>query len=237
MNRRMLVSALCAGVAGAVCLHFYLARLEDELAGGAPRRIVVVTRDMALGETLTRSALSLREQPERYVEDRHVLASDLDRVVGARLTGVLHSGSALLWSDLDVMQDGRTLAGLVRAGMRAYTLGASDTSFDGLLRPGDRADVLFTAVGGAEAAVVLENVLVLTVGGDLGEQRASEAKHARSAHVTVSVTSEQAALLSRYQQRGSLRLLLRNPQDLMVTQAAVGPRATGEGAAEVRSAR
>jgi Flp pilus assembly protein CpaB len=237
MNRRMWVSALCAGVAGALCLHFYLARLEDELAGGAPQRIVVITRDLALGETLTRSALSLRVQPERYVEERHVQASDMDRVVGARLTGVLHSGSALLWSDLDVMQDGRTLAGLVRAGMRAYTLGTSDTSFDGLLRPGDRADVLFTAAEGADALVVLENVLILTVGGDLGDEQTREVKHVRGAHVTVSVTSEQAALLSRYQQRGSLRLLLRNPQDLLVMQRAPAPSVADESAAEVRRGR
>ncbi len=223
MNRRMLVTAVATGLTGALCLHLYLSGLERELAGGAPQPIVVVTRDIALGETLTRGALALRELPERYVEERHVLGSDLERALGARVTGVLHGGSALLWSDLDVMQEGRTLSGLVRPGMRAYALSEADTSFDGLLRPGDRVDVLWTALEGGEASVVMENVLVLTVGGDLGDDVGKNLKRARSQRVTVSVSAEQAAALSRHQQRGRLRLLLRNPEDLIVRESTREP--------------
>ena len=237
MNRRILFSALGAGVAGALCLHLYLARLEAELVGGAPQRIVVTTRDMALGETVTRGALSVRDLPERYVEERHVLATDLERVLGARLSGVLHTGSALLWSDLDVMQEGRTLAGLVRSGMRAYTLSETDTSFDGLLRPGDRVDVLWTASDSADASVILENALVLTVGADLGDPQVREAKRVRGGRVTVSVTGEQAARLSRHQQRGRLRLLLRNPQDLLLVEGPAGKAALPSSGEEGRRVR
>ena len=189
MNRRMWITAAATGLTGALCLHLYLSGLEQELAGGAPQQVVVVTRDVALGETLTRGALALRDLPERYVEERHVLGADLERALGARVTGVLHSGSALLWSDLDVMQEGRTLSGLVRPGMRAYALSDADTSFDGLLRPGDRVDVLWTAAEGAEASVVMENVLVLTVGSNLGDDQAKAVKRSRSERVTVSVSA------------------------------------------------
>jgi pilus assembly protein CpaB len=225
MNRRMFVAAAAAGLTGALSLHLYLASLEQALAGGAPQRVVVLTRDVALGETLTRGALSLRDLPERYVEDRHVLGADLERALGARVTGALHGGATLLWSDLDVMQEGRTLAGLVRPGMRAYALSEVDTSFDGLLRPGDRVDVLWTAAEGLEATVIMQNLLVLTVGNDLGDEHARELKRTRSERVTLSVTGEQAAALSSHQRRGRLRLLLRNPQDLIVLESTRAPSA------------
>ena len=75
MNRRMWITAAATGLTGALCLHLYLSGLEQELAGGAPQQVVVVTRDVALGETLTRGALALRDLPERYVEERHVLGA------------------------------------------------------------------------------------------------------------------------------------------------------------------
>jgi pilus assembly protein CpaB len=229
MNRRMVVAAVGSSVAGALCLHLYLARFEHEAVGGAPESVVVVTRDIALGEVVTQGALALRDLPQRYVEERHVAAADLERVLGARLTTELHGGSTLLWSDLDVMQEGRSLAGLVRAGMRAYALPEADVSFDGLLRPGDRVDVLWTAAEGGEASVVLESALVLTVGANLGSDGEGEVRRARAGRVTLSVTSEQAAGLSRYQQRGRLKLLLRNPQDLVVLEAAAKAPAPAQG--------
>jgi pilus assembly protein CpaB len=222
MNRRMVVAAVGSSVAGALCLHLYLARFEHEAVGGAPESVVVVTRDIALGEVVTQGALALRDLPQRYVEERHVAAADLERVLGARLTTELHGGSTLLWSDLDVMQEGRSLAGLVR-------LPEADVSFDGLLRPGDRVDVLWTAAEGGEASVVLESALVLTVGANLGSDGEGEVRRARAGRVTLSVTSEQAAGLSRYQQRGRLKLLLRNPQDLVVLEAAAKAPAPAQG--------
>jgi pilus assembly protein CpaB len=180
----------------------------------------MVTRDLALGELVTRSVLDVKELPEAFVEARHIMAEDLERVVGTRVTSSVESGSSLLWTDLDTMQDGRTLSGLVRVGMRAYALPERDVTFDGLLRPGDRVDVLFTPTGFAaadkklEATTLLTSVLVLTVGRDLGEAD-KKAKEVRSGHVTLSVTPAQAELLAQREGTGRFRLSLRNPQDVV----------------------
>jgi len=222
MGRKIMGAAALAAMVGAVSFHFYLQRFEAEVAGGEPRAVLMAVRDLALGEVLTRSVLDVKEVPERYVEERHIDGNDLERVLGARVTSAVQGGGALLWSDLDTMQDGRTLSGLVRVGLRGYALSERDASFDGLLRPGDRVDVVFTAAeeGRAETSTLLTNVLVLTVGADLG-QEGGAALHEGGGRVTLSVTPEQAQVLAQHEGRGRLRLTLRNPQDALVPKPAV----------------
>ncbi len=219
MAQKAIVTASIAAAIGAGALHLYLARFESEATGGAPQAVVMVARDLALGEVITEGALSLHALPEQYVEERHIAGSDIARVIGTRATVAVRSGASLLWSDLDVMQAGRTLSSLVRTGMRAFSLPDGAASFDGLLRPGDRVDVLFT-VRDDDAALatrtLLQNVLVLTVGGDLGAPAAEADKGRRESHgVTLSVTPAQAQELAFTEGRGRLRLSLRNPEDLV----------------------
>jgi pilus assembly protein CpaB len=225
-NTKATLGAIGCALLGAGALHVYLGRYEQEVAGGAPQAVVVSTRDLELGEVLSRASLDFRDLPERYIEERHIAAEDLERVIGTRVTGAVRSGATLLWTDLDVAQEGRTLSGLVQSGMRAFTLPEGEVSFDGLLRPGDRADVLFTRAD-ADTITLLQNVLVLTVGSDLGaDVEPSTAHSASSGRVTLSVTLEQAQRLAQSEGRGALRLALRNPQDLVLADV---PLPTGEG--------
>ena len=223
MSRKTMVAAASLAAVGAAAFHFYLRRFEAEMAGGAPQAILVATQDLALGEVITRAALDVKEVPESYVEDRHIAGDDLERVLGARVTSSVHSGGALFWTDLDTMQDGRTLSGLVRVGMRAYALHERDASFNGLLRPGDRVDVVFTpAENRSDATTLLTNVLVLTVGADLGQEGVELAREA-GGRVTLSITPEQATVLAQREGTGKIRLTLRNPHDAVVPKPAALP--------------
>ncbi len=223
MSRQAKGAAAVAAIAGALSFHFYLRRFELEMAGGIPRAVVMATQDLALGEVITRGALDVKELPESYVEERHISGDDLERVLGARVTSAIQGGGALLWSDLDTMQDGRTLSGLVRVGMRGYALNQRDANFDGLLRPGDRVDVVFTPAEEMKAAsILLSNVLVLTVGGDLG-QDGTEVMREAGGRITLSVTPEQATALAAHEREGRLRLTLRNPQDALVPKPSLEP--------------
>lgn len=231
MVRKQMWTACAAAGIGALSLHAYLARFEAEAAGGPPQRIVSLTRDLSPGEVVTQSALGERDLPEQYLEERHVAAADRERVMGLRATTLLRAGSSLLWTDLDVMQEGRSLSSLVSSGMRAFSVRDGASGFDGLLRPGDRVDVLFTARQEAQShtQTLLENVLVLTVGGDLGRAgaRATAESRVDGRSVTLSVSPEQAELLSQAEERGRLRLSLRNPEDL-VTQSRPQRQAVAE---------
>jgi pilus assembly protein CpaB len=221
MTRKGPLAALLAVLLAAGALYLYLRRQELTFGGSAARSLVVVTRDVALGELISRSALDFRDLPERYVEERHIDAHDLERVVGTRSSTAVPGGSALLWSDLDLSIERRSLSSLVRAGKRAFTLPERDVSFDGLLCPGDRVDVLFTQAT-SDTRTLLQNVLVLTVGddlGDLGEPRPLPGR--RSGRVTLSVGLEQAERLAACEGRGTLRLALRNPQDLALVERSL----------------
>ncbi|MEY4511668.1 MAG: hypothetical protein RLZZ450_3790 [Pseudomonadota bacterium] len=208
---RTALAALAVALLAVTSLHPQLTRRARELIEGPSRSVVVLARDLALGAPISRAALDFRELPERYLEERHIEAHDLERVLGARAATTVPTGSALLWSDLDQAPEARTLAGLVRSGKRAFTLPGTDVGFSGLLRPGDRVDVLFTRAEGG-SLTLLQNVLVLTVGSDQGA--AASARVQPSERVTLSVDLEQAQLLAASEGRGVLRLALRNPLDL-----------------------
>jgi len=218
MIERTMLTAGVAAALGAICLHLYLARFEAEAVGGPPQALVALTRDISPGEVITRASLTLRAIPERYVEERHIAGSELERIVGARASTLLRGGSNLLWTDLDVMEAGRSLSSLVRTGMRAFSMPGGAASFDGLLRPGDRVDVLLTLSDEQpiRTATLLQNLLVLTVGSDLGSAEDAHGSTPRAGEgATLSVTPAQAEVLAKAEGQGRLRLSLRNPQDLV----------------------
>jgi Flp pilus assembly protein CpaB len=151
-------------------------------------------------------------------------------VLGAQLAVGARANETLLWSDLtSVRPELRKLSSLVPHGSRAMTLQARGSSFDALLTPGDRVDVLRQGAGGS-TEVVLQDVVVLAVGDDLGgpETRAVHARgSARGASVTVSVTLEQSRVLAQAEALGTLRLVMRNPDDIGLGASSAAPRAGG----------
>lgn len=223
MKRKAIWVALLCAVIGVAALNVYLTRYPLDIAGGVGKPILVATRDLAPGEPISRAALDFRDLPARYLEERHISGDELERVLGTRVSGAVRSGSAVLWTDLDVSLERRTLSGLVKAGMRAFSLSERDVNFDGLLRPGDRADILFTAADAQSVTptvVLVQNALVLTVGADLGSELEHVGKRPGPAErVTLSVTLEQAQRLAQCEGRGALRLALRNPYDLVLADA------------------
>jgi pilus assembly protein CpaB len=108
--------------------------------------------------------------------------------------------------------------------MRAVTIPVdSSSSFGGLVRPGDRVDVLFSARENAVGKLValLQNVLILAVGQNLGAAAGPQGGSPPSSHsnqVTLSVTLEQAQILAYAKERGQLTLTLRNPDDIVITK-------------------
>jgi Flp pilus assembly protein CpaB len=115
--------------------------------------------------------------------------------------------------------DSERFSGLIRDGMRAYTiLTPSESSLvAGLVEPGDKVDILFTdqtdkvLTGGASTTPLMQNVEVLAMGRIVDPDASREAKRMRS--VTLLVTLDMAQMLALAQEMGTLHLVLRSESD------------------------
>jgi len=226
MNRRLQVLLSLAAATGAMALgHFYLTRLERDVAGGAKVSVLVASEDVPMGSVLSEKSVALRELPQAYLESRHIRASEAKRVLGVRVTGGIKANEAVMWSDLAELQGpARTLSSLVQKGMRAVSIQGRSSDFDGLLRPGDRVDVLFTAGSKGEepgsTVTLIQNVLVLSVGGSVDRtEEAPQNVFSFGGSVTLGATVEQARIVTNAKERGRLTLTLRNSNDITLVEA------------------
>jgi Flp pilus assembly protein CpaB len=223
MRKKAFVMAIISMLLGAGCLELYLRAFEARVSGGTKATLLVTTEDLVAGDELTRSRLGTRELPEAYLEARQVRASDIDRVLGTKLAFDHRAGDVLLWSDVAGMTARRrSLSSLVGEGMRAFTLRPQDGSFAGLLEPGDRVDVVAPR-GALEQRPLVENAVVLAVGQrtDTRAHRATEDQDdARDdeREVTLRVTPDQGRTLAAAVEHQSLRLLLRDPDDVLTAR-------------------
>ncbi|HKY34636.1 MAG TPA: Flp pilus assembly protein CpaB [Polyangiaceae bacterium] len=233
--KRIFVIATAAAALGAALLgHLYLDRLEAEVSGGPRLGVLVAVADVPVGAVLSEKQLAVRDIPRAYIETRHIRAGDASKVLGTRVAGGLKAGEALLWSDLEKFQNqARVLSGLVQQGSRAIAIDNRSADFQGLLRPGDRVDVLLTTGGkedGGATITLLQNLLVLSVGGSMvrpdDDGGSSQKVMSRGGSVTLSATVEQAQLLTQAQQRGRLTLTLRNAGDITLVEGL--PETTGK---------
>ncbi|MDD9945738.1 MAG: Flp pilus assembly protein CpaB [Myxococcales bacterium] len=218
--KAFLISLLLA-VASGGSLLFYTQRFEAETSGGPKSGVLIATRDIGMGARLDRGMLGVRQVPQAYLEPRHIAVEELESVLGARMSMSVNAGESVLWSDLASMQNTRRdLSGLIEPGMRALAIHTGDTGqFAGLLRPGDRVDVVYSSGGSMsnpnKTVTLLQNVLVLAVGSDTG---GSSKTRSRSRAVSVSVSPEQAQAIIHARMSGKLDVALRNPDDTLVLE-------------------
>jgi pilus assembly protein CpaB len=220
MNKRALIIALACAVVGVVLLQLYIQRFEEEVSGGDPVAVLIVRKDTPAGSVLTNAHVQPYLIPEQYISPRHIRGSDLKSVLGTRVSSMVKANEPLLWTDIAQMRQDRSLADLVQAGMVGVEVRAS--TFEGLLGPGDRVDVVFVSHKGevmtplgeaAKAVILLQSALVLSVKGKIQRDLAATAGGSGGA-VTLLLTPEQAQLALVSQEHGKLALVLRNSDDV-----------------------
>lgn len=210
MNKPAFIIATVATVIGAAAGHLYMAQVEHEAAGGGKIPVLIATADLKPGSVLTEAQLGVREIPQAYVGGRNINSRDAKRIVGIRLSTQIKANEPILWSDVAALgSDARDLSSSIQDGRRAYSLTGQPT-FDGLLRPGDRVDLMFIQSDGARARILLQDVLVLAIGGQMDGSKGMRA----GSGVTISVDTREAQLIATAERAGTLRLILRNPNDV-----------------------
>lgn len=220
-RRAPFAAALISALLGSALLGVYVRRLEREVSGGEPVALLALRQDLVAGSRLRQEHLIPHNVPETYVESRQVRVSEMPKVLGVKTAIALDANQTLSWTDLvSTTRNDHLLSERVPPGMRAIGVPKTSWEADGaLLRPGDRVDVFITRTSSEARSVtipLIQNVLVLSVGNRLTSHDIDSP--GRAPALTLLVTIDQASLLVHSRKDSKISLILRNPNDLEVTE-------------------
>lgn len=222
MKKRLVVALLCA-VLSMMLGWVYLRRAELRVTGGRMAQVLVAAREIPSGTRISVVDLAVRTIPEAYLHPESVLATPADeqKLIDRVCAGRLVPGQQLLWSDLEGarVKLGRRLAGAIDKGHRAITIPVdAANSFGNQIRATDRIDVLgsFSRAGSEYTFTVLQNVLVIAVGGKKEDAMVEGEPQMTVTHVTLLVDLDDAEILVFAQQHGTLHLVMHGEDDIDV---------------------
>jgi pilus assembly protein CpaB len=246
----VLLAALIFGGLAAFSVSKYINQtVQAEKARLKPNEemveVIVAKADMKRGAVISNATVSVRPVPKAYVTGMAITPNQFNTVEGSRTLTDLRGGEMVLRGGLDGA-DATTFATKVLPGQRAMTINVDDVNaIAGLVQPGDRIDLYYSARG-LEAAVrpgelrqdgtnlFLQNVLVLATGKQIRAQAIESLAQAQTSMrsfgtVTIAVSPDDARRLIAAQKAGALSAVLRNPEDKILAQiyspsAAVTPR-------------
>lgn len=238
-KKKLLIAAVMVGLFAAALLYLYASQLEKEKEELVRDQVEVVkaARNIPAGTPLAKDKITTEQVPQRFLPPNPLLENDLNIYLGTPLAVNVEEGAMILTSDFSVQEVSRTLSTKIPPEERAMSIAVDAISgVSGLLRPGDRVDILGTFPIGTKDQVVtnekgeegvgyvtmtmLQNVTLLATGQELSDVTSSENQQGRGssyATVTLSVTIDEAELLTIAQTRGKMTLLLRNREDVDVS--------------------
>lgn len=223
----LITTALALGALATWLAHQGIQReiaARTRASGAAESRIIVAARDLPPGSPIDVDSLAIRSVPLTYASSDSVPPEQLDSVHGTRTRRALRAGEALLFSALEAARPAG-LAAQLQKGRRAMTLAVDEVnSLSGLLRPGDRIDVLAASASDGTPRALLQDVLILATGPRLESPDTAatdSAEHGEThgtgdtySSITLQLRPEEAGQLAAAQSAGlRLTALLRSSGD------------------------
>lgn len=236
-KKKLLIAAVVVGALAAFLLFLFAQQINKEKEDliGDQIEVIKAARQIPAGTTLAPEMVTKSLVPTKFLPPNPVYEKDLEIYMGMPVSVNVQEGAMILTSDFAVAQVSNELSGKVPMTERALTVSVDEVSgVAGLLTPGDRVDILGTfpvsdkdelvpEAGGGEGVgyvtmSLLQNVTLLAVGQVLSEvgMRGEQGGRVGYGSVTMSVTIDEAELLTIAQTRGKLVLLLRNRDDVDV---------------------
>lgn len=228
-NTALFVAALaCGGIAVLAGRGYLVQQLEAERARLAPKPartidVIVARQDLAKGDLVSPQTMALRRIPEEFVASSAIRPEQFESFNGMRLAASLKSGEQLIAAAV-VGGENMTFSHRVKPGIRALTIAVDEiNSISGMLQPGDRIDLLFSARPPGEGAAgnqqpeatvpLFQGLLVLATGRQVRAGYDERGAQRSFSTVTVEVEPEHAQRLVVAQRAGKLTAVLRNPDD------------------------
>lgn len=218
MSKTTFLAALAIAVLGGVLFSIRQKRFVEKVTGGRFVTVLRIVADIPMGERVFHTSLQVEQRPAAFVEDRMIRNEDALRIIGTTVTHPITAGSTLTWDDINMARaDSRaevSLSHSIQPGFRATNIELESASFNGLLAPGDRVDIFFTAVregvGRPTTVLLAQNVAIISDQSTM-DQRANSSQWKRS--VTLSSTAFQAAAMKHASQAGQMFFAVRNRED------------------------
>jgi len=211
-NRKKILLALGLALAAALLSWLWLDAKERELLRrGQPRRVLAASRYIPAYTRLDPASLAWREIPAEYLPKGSL--DKMEDAVDMLTLAPLSQGEPVLFNKL--AHASQSLAAAVPEGLRAFSLGVDAVSgVSGLLRPGDRVDILLMA-GESEArsmaSTLFQSVAVLAVGSQYAPDEKGPAEGGST--VTLALSPQDCEIALFAQSRGRLQLSLRATGD------------------------
>lgn len=239
-GKKLLIIAIACGVLAALLGWAYLKAKESQYkaayrpANQVKLSVIVPNNNIGKSQTIKRELVAVLDVPREYLPSNAVMAEDWPRLEGRMTLMELQKGRPITWDAVE--RDGVTrFSENVELGKRVKTVKVSKiNSFDGMLRPGDRIDLLGTfsaADVGLQAQpnyaddvvmTVLEDVAVLAAGREDSKGRKYENFYDRTtpdgfnmnfSTLSLMLTPAQVARVELAEKSGDLVAVLRHPKD------------------------
>ena len=216
---RMLVLALVALGLSAVVTYLIYRELNARMVTEevATNQLVVASQQLGVGVPIEAQHLKTIDWPGDPLEGAYATT---DELIGRGVLFPIQLNEPLLDSKLTAPGMGAGLASTIPEGKRALAVRVDDVvGVAGFVLPGTRVDIILSgsiAGKGIDVSkVVLENVQVLSAGQNV--EYDSSGKAQKVPVVTVLLTPEEAQKLTLATIDGRIRLALRNPLDLEIS--------------------
>ncbi|MFO1504453.1 MAG: Flp pilus assembly protein CpaB [Steroidobacteraceae bacterium] len=228
-NLLLAALALAAGLLAAWLGARHLSERSVALEREARQRYatspyIVASRDLAKGQTIDASLLSIRSMPKAYAPTDALSPAEAGRLIGQRAAVGIRRGTPVMTTLLRESAAAR-LSEELPEGMRALTIQVDLlNAVSGHLTAGDTVDLYYSRTRGSGAVLVplLQRVHVLATG-DTTEARLDAASAAQAAGeftaVTLLVSPTDAQRVVLAEQTGRLTVLLRHAADQKLLDA------------------
>lgn len=232
-KKKLLIAAVIVGAFAALLIYLYSQQQEERIKTFTADQVEVIhaARDIPEGTPLSADNVTTRKIPQSNLHPSAIRKEALSGYIDVPVARNIPANTMILDTDLMSERSSNTLATRIPPGERAMSVPVDAISgISGLLRPGDQIDILGTfpvgsrdqlveeAGGGSSIGymtiTLLHSVTLLAVGEEISGV-GTDPSTARGGYstVTVSVTINEAELLTIAQTRGELMMLLRHPED------------------------
>ena len=231
-NWLLLSAAIGLGLLSAFLMNKAVQQRMDQLDAEANRglemvEVVVANRDLEKGDVLVADAVASRQVPKQYVHASAVVPASFSQVENTRLQVPLKRGEVVLPAHIDGLGQ-RVFSTILKKGMRALTFEVDEiSSTAGMLRPGDRVDLIYSVKpsdpGASSERVLfplLSNVSILATGQSVTKQD-NQGTERRFTNVTLEVSPFDANRILLAKSTGDLTAVLRSPDDQEKNSSAI----------------